>query len=139
MTKEKLQEYKWLSKNILRLKETLYELNQQKEFLYKSPTISSEPRSSLVENDKFALILEKIEETKEEISKKINERCLLLIEIENTIECLDGKEQYLIRSRYTQIPTHSWEQIAVDMCYSIQHVWHMHGEILKKIRENEST
>jgi DNA-directed RNA polymerase specialized sigma24 family protein len=58
-------------------------------------------------------------------------------EIEQAIANLEPSERHLMRLRY--IDGKRWEEIAVEMHYSIQHVWRLHGIILKKMRDYEST
>lgn len=129
-------EYIWLGKNIEKMRKVLNELNDQAEFLYQSPKLSHEPKSTEPKDDKILSIVVKIDEAKEKIGELIRNRCTTLIKIETYLSKLEEKERFLMHSRY--ISGTSWEQIAVDMGYSIQHVWRMHGDILKKMRDNES-
>jgi len=57
-------------------------------------------------------------------------------EIEVAIDSLDDPtERLLMRKRY--IEGKRWEQVAVEMNYSINHIWRWHGNILQKMRDNE--
>lgn len=57
------------------------------------------------------------------------------IRIEAAIDALDGRERYIMRARY--IEGRKWEEIALVMNYSIQHLWRVHGDILQGMREDE--
>jgi DNA-directed RNA polymerase specialized sigma subunit len=56
--------------------------------------------------------------------------------IEQAIAYLEPSERHLMRLRY--IDGRRWEEIAVEMHFSIQHIWRLHGIILQKMRDNES-
>jgi len=51
--------------------------------------------------------------------------------LDELLKKLPYKDQRLISLRYIQ--GHSWEQVAVDMQYSIHHVWYLHGDILRRL------
>jgi RNA polymerase sigma factor (sigma-70 family) len=55
-------------------------------------------------------------------------------QIEAMIDKLNQREQRLIRLRYIEGKT--FEEIAVDMCYSWKQVHRIHGETLQKMSEN---
>ena len=54
---------------------------------------------------------------------------LLKVEIETLINKLPTREQYLVRARYMEKKT--WEQIAVEMCYSWPQVHRIHSNALR--------
>jgi RNA polymerase sigma factor (sigma-70 family) len=54
--------------------------------------------------------------------------------IEDMIEGLEPRERRLMREYY--INGLKWEEVAVKMNYSIQRVWQIHGDALRKIRDN---
>ena len=56
-----------------------------------------------------------------------------LCDIESTFAALDGREARLMRAYYVQDKT--WEQVAVEMNYSIQHIWSIHGIALEKLKD----
>jgi len=56
-----------------------------------------------------------------------------LVEIERAIDCLDTIERRVIRLYY--IHGLRWEEIALKIPYSVQHVWKIHGDALKKMRD----
>lgn len=70
------------------------------------------------------------------IDNKLDELIALREEIERAIEGLPSQDRELIRLRY--IEGLRWEEIAVKLHYSIQHIYHRHGHILLKMRVNKS-
>ena len=70
------------------------------------------------------------------IDNKLDELIALREEIERAIEGLPSQDRELIRLRY--IEGFRWEEIAVKLHYSIQHIYHRHGHILLKMRVNKS-
>ena len=56
------------------------------------------------------------------------------IRIETAIAGLDSQERKLMRARYVE--GKQWEQIAVDMNYSWQHLHKLHSVALQKMRYN---
>ena len=53
-------------------------------------------------------------------------------EIEAAVEALEPRDRLLIRKRY--IEGKRWEQIALDLGYTYQHVLKLHGRILQKMQ-----
>lgn len=68
----------------------------------------------------------------DEINKDIDTLINLKREIMNAIKEISNPEQQtLLELRYLCFKT--WEQIAVDMEYSSQHIFRLHGKALKEI------
>lgn len=86
--------------------------------------------------DPTADVQQQVERIAEKIDRQLG-RCLTLRdEIEVAIDSLDDPtERLLMRKRY--IEGKRWEQVAVEMNYSINHIWRWHGNILQKMRDNE--
>lgn len=57
-------------------------------------------------------------------------------EIEDCISTLPADQRVLMRLRY--IEGLKWERIACEMNYSWQHLHRIHGQVLQKMRVNES-
>ena len=75
----------------------------------------------------------RIAEITGELDSKLREYILLRSEIETAIGNLaEPRDRELMRRRY--IEGQSWEEIAVAMSYSINHIWRIHGYILQKIK-----
>jgi hypothetical protein len=75
----------------------------------------------------------RIAEITGELDSKLREYIFLRSEIETAIGNLaEPRDRELMRRRY--IEGQSWEEIAVAMSYSINHIWRIHGYILQKIK-----
>lgn len=69
----------------------------------------------------------------EDIAEQLNRCIALRQDIEAVIASLDNPtERLLMRKRYIEGKT--WERVAVEMNYSIDRIWHIHGDVLKKIK-----
>lgn len=74
----------------------------------------------------------KIIDLQDEINEDIDRLVDLKTEIVTTIKNIENKEyQTLLEKRYLCFDT--WEQIAVDMNYSIRWVHNIHGKALKEL------
>lgn len=74
----------------------------------------------------------KIIDLQDEINRDIDRLVDLKTEIVTTIKNIENKEyQTLLEKRYLCFDT--WEQIAVDMNYSIRWVHNIHGKALKEL------
>lgn len=137
MTKQELREYYWIQKNIKQLEEKLLEL--ETEATRQTTHLSNVPKSENYDKDRFANIVVKIVEVKEKINKEVSKSYDTLAKIESAIYKLPHREQYLIRARYIELK--SWEQIAVEMNYSWQHIHRIHANALAMLdpkRKDES-
>lgn len=126
MTKQQLQEYYWLRKNIKKLEEKLLELDSEA----KRVTVSySAAKSRGTSNDKMANIISKIIEVQNQINKLTVQAYEQAMAIEKAILALPNRERYLIRLRY--IEGLSWYEIMAEMHYSWKQVHRIHSEALK--------
>ena len=66
------------------------------------------------------------------VDEKVDELIALKTEILGTISKLKDNRQRIILTEY-YLKMQTWEQVAVDMHYSFQHVMRMHGYALKEI------
>ena len=95
-------------------------------------TISDMPHSPNKGNSTMADAVCKIIDLQEEINKDIDRLVDLKREIMGVIKAVPNVEyQTILEKRYLCFI--SWEQIAVDMNYSIQHIHRMHSSALKEI------
>lgn len=84
-------------------------------------------------SDPYPFIMDKLTSLGELAKHKHAELFDRRLRIEQAIETLDDRERSLLRARY--IEGLQWEQIAVDMNYSIQRVWQVHGDALKRLEK----
>jgi len=129
MTKEQLQEYKWIQKNIKNLTETLEELRSQAEC--KSPVLSDEPKGSYQSFDQIPRLVSNIVEVEENLIEKLKQSYELLGKIEDCISILNEKEKHLLRLRYVNCMP--WKDICINMSYSRRQVNRIHSKALVKI------
>ncbi len=74
----------------------------------------------------------KIADLQELIATDMDELIQLKAEMVNVIKAVDSIEhQVILEKRY--LCYHSWEQIAVDLGYSVRHLHRMHDEALEKV------
>lgn len=103
-------------------------------------TISDMPHSPNSGGSTMADAICKIVDLQEEINKDIDRLVDLKREIMGVIKAVPNVEyQTILEKRYLCFI--SWEQIAVDMNYSMQHIHRMHSSALKEIvvpKEDES-
>lgn len=79
----------------------------------------------------------KIIDLQDEINKDIDRLVDLKTEIVTTIKNIENKEyQTLLEKRYLCFDT--WEQIAVDMNYSIQHIYRLRDKALLEVSKIDS-
>ncbi len=97
-----------------------------------SYTLSDMPKSPNRGTSRLEDTIVKIIDLQEEINRDIDRLVDLKKEIANAIFSLEDKEeQTVLEKRY--LCFNSWEQIAVDMNYSIQYCFNIHRNALGKI------
>lgn len=103
----------------------------------KSPTITGMPKQKgFTESDKLESIIVKIDKLEEDIrdntEKLVKAKRFWLTEIDK----LDYEDQLLIKLRYFE--DKDWSDVARIMNYSKSQIHRNHGEILRKMRLNET-
>ena len=76
---------------------------------------------------------DRLVELESTVDNKVDELIALKAEILNTISKLNDNRQRIILTEY-YLEMKTWEQVAVDMNYSFQHIMRMHGYALKEIQ-----
>jgi len=132
VTKEKLREYYWIRRNIIKLESRLIQLDSASTKITthlkkKHDAIAGKGNTS----DKVGNSVTDMEEAREKLAEQIIESYAVLSEIEKAIEILPARECYLIRARYVELL--SWEQICVDMGFGWAQVHRIHSEALKML------
>ena len=95
-------------------------------------TISGMPHNPNRGGSPMADAICKIIDLESEINDDIDKLVDLKREIVGVIKRIDNVElQTLLEKRYLCFM--QWEQIAVDMCFSIQHVYRLHAEALDAV------
>ena len=137
MTKQDLREYYWIKRNISKLEDKLEELRTKAT----STTSHLKNDQDAIQgkgntSDKVGDGAAEIDKVTREIEKQIKKSYLTLSVIDLAIEELPAREGYLIRARY--IGCLSWEQIAVDMKYSWQHIHRIHADALRLLAQGRN-
>lgn len=95
-------------------------------------TLTDMPKHKSVSTSSLEDIVIKIIDLQQSINQDIDTLVDLKREIIQVIQAVDDKElQTLLEKRYLNYC--SWEQIAVEMKYSIQHIYRLHSRALNKI------
>ena len=128
--KRKLQNYVWIKENIQSLEDRLLEIDTQ---LTKITTnLSDENVQTTKDPDKWTNLINERMEVEGMINRELC-RCLKEIQyIENLISNLPEREKLLMRLRY--IDNLKWEEIALKMDYTWQHMHRIHAKALNKIK-----
>lgn len=130
MDKETLRQYRALLKEIdsLELEKKLV-LDR-----YMAPAVMNDmPKQHNSTPDKIGGVVAARDKYQQLIDAKLNQLIKLRQNIEEAINLLPANDRCIIRAHY--IDGKSWEQIAVNMHYSIHRIWHKHGEILAKMKD----
>ena len=128
--KEYLQQARYLDNRINSKIQQIQSLNDLATSC--SAVISDMPRNPNRGGSRMADAVIKIVSLQEELNMDIN----ALVELKREIMCVikavpNTEHQTLLEKRYLCFI--SWEQIAVDLNYSIQHTYRMHDAALKEI------
>ena len=100
-----------------------------------SSTVNDMPGSPNRNIHKMEDVIVKIIALEEEVNQDIDELVDLKTDITHLIKTLESHEyQIILEQRYLCFKT--WEQISVDMGYSIQHTFRLHDKALKALSEN---
>lgn len=130
MSKDELKQYNQIKREVNYISEKIEELEGKKVSL--SKVLSDNPiNGGSSNNDKLLKILIKIDKEIRQYWSKYDKLIDKLGEIERAIEKLDSTERTIMRLRY--IDNLTWEEIAVKLKYSWQHIHRIHKNILKKI------
>ena len=96
-------------------------------------TLSDMPVSKTESQSKMAEIIAKIVDLEAEINRDIEKLIEIKQNIVSTIKKVQNPElQTLLELRYLCFRT--WEQVALEMDYSIQHIFRIHDKALKSVK-----
>lgn len=95
-------------------------------------TLTDMPRCKSRNESRKENTIIKIIDLQNEINDDIDELVDLKSEITKTIKKI-GNLEYQMLLEYRYLCFRSWEQISVDLEYSIQHTFRLHGNALKEI------
>lgn len=130
LAKYDLRKYKAIKAEILQLQEQINELESVM-VAPKIPQLTGMQFGGSSEPDKIGNIVAKANKLRDMYYTKLTGLVELQEAIENAIAGLDSKEQLLIRLYY--FSGYTWEEVAVRLNYSWQHVHRLHRAILEKL------
>ncbi len=130
LTKYDLRKYKAIKAEIVQLQEQITELKSVM-VAPKIPQLTGMPFGGSGEPDKIGNVVAKADKLSSLYYEKLKPLIDLQITIENAIEVLDEQERLLIRLYY--FSNYTWEEVAVRLNYSWQHVHRLHRAILEKL------
>jgi hypothetical protein len=114
-----------------RINSKLEQLSSLNDLAVKCTTVlTGMPRNPNRSNSAIADVVTKIVDLQAEINRDIDALVDLKREMVRAIKAVDNTEyQTLLELRYLCFKT--WEQIAVDMGYSVRHVYRLHDEAVR--------
>lgn len=130
LTKYDLRKYKAIKAEILQLQEQINELESVM-VAPKIPQLTGMPFGGSSEPDKIGNIVAKASKLRDLYYSKLEGLMELQEEIENAIAGLNSQEQLLIRLYY--FSDYTWEEVAVRLNYSWQHIHRLHRAVLEKL------
>lgn len=118
----------------LQIDAKLEQLSRLKDLAQKcTATMTGMPHNPSGSKTRMADTIEKIVDLQNEINADIDKLVDLKRDIGRLIKSVpDPEQQTILEKRY--LCYLSWEQIAVDMNYSIQHIFRLHDKALENIK-----
>ncbi len=102
-----------------------------------SSTLSDMPKNPSSSTSKMEDVICRIIDLQHEINKDIDKLIDLKVSIVNIVKAVPNSEyQMVLELRYLCFKT--WEEIAVEMGYSVRNIYNLHGAALKEIPPIES-
>lgn len=125
--KQELREYR---DNIKYIEEKQYDIEELHTRLEKVTTRMSLTRTSggEINTDKFSDGISKLKALEKEYEDKLQELLLKKFAIDEKIEKLEQPYKSILFLRYAR--GYSWNKIAIEMNYSIQNIFIIHGKAL---------
>lgn len=127
IVKQELNEYK---ENIKYIQEKLDDTEETKAKLEKVTVVWSQTKtnSSNASSDKFADMINKLEDLKIDITEKMQELLFKKFVIDDKIETLEQPYRNILFYRYTR--GKSWNDVANELGYGLDYLLELHGEAL---------
>jgi len=135
MTKQELRSYQHIKTEIAQIEGNIRELNSRM-YSPRTPHLTGLPGAASTERgsaqeraatELFAL--------RDHYEQKIRELLQRQLKIEKAIDAIeDPVMRMLLRYRY--IDGRSWNQIAILMNYSVDHIWRKHGQALMILKDD---
>ena len=118
-----LQKYRQVTLEIERLKEEYHTLQQD---IQSTKAINYDGMPHGSSKSDLSTLIARLEKQKEQINKAFTKKVEIRGEIKQAIEILENEvEKQVLYSRYINLLT--WDAIANQMNYTVQHVYRLHG------------
>ena len=130
VTKDKLRQYRNLIDDIKKKEYRLLELETRATNI--TYCMEQDPVSGGGSKDKMADQVAAIVELKDEINEQLAVLYRKEREIRRAIKGLESRERILMELKY--IEGLRWEEVAVEMNYSWQHIHRLHAECLERLK-----
>ncbi|WP_035213391.1 hypothetical protein [Desulfitobacterium hafniense] len=131
MTKQELQNYYWLKRNIQKLEHRIIELDTLAAKQTTRLKNDADSRVSHAEHDRLGAVVAEMVDIKRELGEQLREAYEAEERIQNALRNLPEREKYLIRARYVE--SKKWEQICLDMNLEWAQVHRVHARALKQL------
>lgn len=122
----------------IRINSKLDQIKQLRALATKTNTVLNDvPVQTSKNNHKMESIILKIMDIENELNRDLADLLLIKVDIKRAIDGVDNEEyRTLLELRY--IGYKKWEQIAEEMDFSTEHIYHMHRDALKLIQIPET-
>ena len=131
MTKYDFRNYIPMKDEVEQLKDQILTLREQL-IAPKNQVITGMPHGGNANKDKMAEVISRIDELERKYIVKYTALLNECERIEKAIEPLESKERMLMRYKYLQ--GMKWEDVALEMNYSVENIYKLHGRILLKLK-----
>ena len=134
MTKQELRSYRHIKTEIAQIEGNIRELNSRM-YSPRTPHLTGLPGAASTERgsaqeraatELFAL--------RDHYERKVRELNAKQLQIEKAIDTLEDPVMRMML-RYRYIDGRSWNQIAILMNYSVDHIWRKHGQALMILKD----
>lgn len=129
--KKRLKEYIWIQRNIETLEDMLLEVDTKLQCI--TSQLTPDKISTTKNPDKFSDLISDRIKIEKSINNEIQKGLKEMVYIESVINKIDERGKLLMRYRY--IDGLTWEEIAVKMHYTWQHMHRIHSQCLKDVIE----
>ena len=129
MTKQELKQYRNILKAIDRLEEEI--LMWRTRITSTAQSLEHIPKPT-AHKDRIGDAIAEMESIRELIEEKYTELFEKRQAIEIAIASLNTADALIITMKY--VDGKKWEQIAIDLNYSVQYVWKKHRQILEELK-----
>ena len=130
MTKEQLRNYQHIAREKAQIEDMLRDVEEAMT-APRAQALDGMPHSQTVQGSLVETLVARRDELVRRYQAKLDELATAMLEIETAIEALEPVERQLMRLRY--IKGHTWEEICVELSYSLRQTHRLHAKALEKL------